>query len=496
MMSNTLLLFFIGVIFESTLKIAEAHGHLSLPTVRDYAKTQDLKNAPVAFPLDKEFVCRNLPALSPSQYKTVTAGQTVDMTWGMEAPHPGDCFAYISYDVNKEDTQMKWFKIAQWNDCERLNLQAMKVTIPSYLPSCEHCVLRWEWYALHLRDINIVEFYSQCADIKIIGSSSNNQLPTPQVTIPGHLPMDAQHYRSEFKQPDLIKFTGPPIATIGGSAYSCVSSYDQSCNVAPVTNNPCVISTQRCVTANTYQACGVGETTTVWGAEQSCQAGLVCAPHADGIHIMCTFPSSVPPPQPKPLTTGKTALIPSSSSSSTSTSTSSPSSSLSTGSPGNTGTNTGIDSSALCYKPGTPNLGGKIRKNPPVCGARGKNNRCSEGQCCSKFGYCGPIKESDGLYYDYVNGKPKQVSLIEAYNLYCNNTVGDYRKYTCASLGLSLIDKQQQNSEEEAMTYETDDESNDETSDENQSNSSNQLNLFQFSYYLIICISYALIHLH
>lgn len=271
-------------------------------------------------------------------WTTLTAGTSVPVKWAMEAAHPGDCFAYISYDADKPDNQKKWFKVAQWDKCNMQNLQTMSFTLPSYLPSSEHAILRWEWYALHLRDINVIEFYAQCADVKIVGAS-NGQLPTPQVTIPGHIPMDAKFYRSDYKNPQVTLFTGPPIASIGGAAYNCESSYDNSCTVEPPTNNPCQVSHQRCMSSTTYQACGIGLTTSEWGAEQSCQTGLECFDHPDGIHIMCSWPRSATPTPtktPTPSTPAPTATptktpAPSSTPSATPAPTSTPTSNPSSG---------------------------------------------------------------------------------------------------------------------------------------------------------------------
>jgi len=229
-------------------------------------------------------------------WTTLVAGSNSSMTWAMEAAHPGDCFAYITYDTDLPDTQKRWFKIMEWYACNLNNLQTMQYNVPSYLPSCDHCVLRWEWYALHLQSISIVEYYSQCADIKIIGNP-NGQLPTPQVTIPGHLPMDAQFYRPGYNSYEVL-LTGPPVASIGGADWSCEATYGESCNVPAPTNNPCKISTQRCMSSSSYQACGIGATTTVWGPEQPCQTGLVCVNASDGEHIYCDYPPAGTPTSP------------------------------------------------------------------------------------------------------------------------------------------------------------------------------------------------------
>lgn len=290
---------FVGILSFAFIAQVASHGHVSIPITRDVslAKRQDEQNAPVSFPLISDFVCRNYSASPQSQWATLTAGTSAPIQWAMEAPHPGDCFAYLSYDADTvPDTQKKWFKIAEFSQCNLQNLQTQQMTIPSYLPSCDHCILRWEWYALHLQSIGIMEYYSQCSDVKIVGSA-NGQLPSPMVTIPGHLPQDAQYYRPGYNSQDFT-MTGPPIATIGGASYSCVATYGSSCITPSPTNNPCKISSQRCMTSTTYQACGIGATTTVWGPEQSCQTGLVCAPFGDGVHIMCTYPSSTPAPTP------------------------------------------------------------------------------------------------------------------------------------------------------------------------------------------------------
>jgi len=67
----------------------------------------------------------------------------------------------------------------------------------------------------------------------------------------------------------------------------------------------------------------------------------------------------------------------------------------------------------MCYKAGTPNINGKVNLNSGKCGKNDKNARCPEGQCCSRYGYCGSS------------------------SAYCDNAYADYRKYTCASLGMT-----------------------------------------------------------
>lgn len=91
---------------------------------------------------------------------------------------------------------------------------------------------------------------------------------------------------------------------------------------------------------------------------------------------------------------------------------------------------TGSSSTEMCYLPGTPNLNGKINSNPPTCGVNARKARCADGQCCSKYGYCGPIKETDGKYYE----DGKVITEAYAFYLYCNTTTADYRKVPCATI--------------------------------------------------------------
>jgi hypothetical protein len=118
----------------------------------------------------QEFVCRNRPTGKP--VITLRAGFPVDLQWNFPAPHVGDVYIYLSYDGSTiGDTQKKWFKIANVpNAVGKVSFallffvstsvvclfvaayqnQNVSITIPSYLPSCTNCILRWEWTALHV----------------------------------------------------------------------------------------------------------------------------------------------------------------------------------------------------------------------------------------------------------------------------------------------------------------------------------------------------------
>lgn len=86
--------------------------------------------------------------------------------------------------------------------------------------------MRYEWYALHVWPS--IELYVDCVDVRIVGSASG-QLPSPQVTIPGHLPLDggsstSPKYRNEYDSSIAFFFTGPLLATLSGGSTPIRSS--------------------------------------------------------------------------------------------------------------------------------------------------------------------------------------------------------------------------------------------------------------------------------
>jgi len=147
-----------------------------------------------------------------------------------------------------------------------------------------------------------------------------------------------------------------------------------------------------------------------------------------GVHSVTTGVHSVTTSK-RAATTSKVSITTSqhstSSTSQHSTTTTSTSTSTST-------TTTGND--AMCYLPGTPNLNGRIHHDPPTCGKKSPRARCADGQCCSRYGYCGPFADENGNYYEEVNGHYTHVSATFALSLYCNKTSGDYRKVPCSSI--------------------------------------------------------------
>jgi hypothetical protein len=121
---------------------------------------------------------------------TYNAGDTIQIQWILEAPHPGDCSIWLSYDQNTADPQ-NWIKLRNLPGCLSPTgidppggLQTISLTLSEFLPSCEHCVLRWEWYGV--QQVSNVEFYVSCADIKITNFINPGcQLPGPTTSING-----------------------------------------------------------------------------------------------------------------------------------------------------------------------------------------------------------------------------------------------------------------------------------------------------------------------
>lgn len=114
-----------------------------------------------------QFICRNSPR---EPQITIVAGDTIEVEWTFTANHLGDGALYLSYGDNK------FFKIANFPEMNLSNNQFHTVHLPAWLPSAEHAVLRWEWYALHV--FPTIEFYVQCTDVKIQGGGNAMALST------------------------------------------------------------------------------------------------------------------------------------------------------------------------------------------------------------------------------------------------------------------------------------------------------------------------------
>eukprot|EP01092_Planopodium_desertum_P001750 TRINITY_DN126_c0_g1_i1.p1 TRINITY_DN126_c0_g1~~TRINITY_DN126_c0_g1_i1.p1 ORF type:complete len:324 (-),score=22.53 TRINITY_DN126_c0_g1_i1:83-1054(-) len=228
------------------------HGRLTVPITRDQrASTPNyLQEAPVCInTCGPEFVCRSFPSGTPQL--TLTAGQSVTTAWEFPALHVGDCFFYLSYDTDLPDSQQKYFKIAEIFDCKALSGSTYTLNIPSFVPPCDHCVLRFEWYALHVRPT--IEFYSQCVDVTIV-SDYTGGLPTPLVNIavPGHLPGNGNDYRDAFAPASPQFMVGPALATPSGTTGTSSTS---SSPTSSTTSSPPGSSTTGTATTSAAASC-------------------------------------------------------------------------------------------------------------------------------------------------------------------------------------------------------------------------------------------------
>lgn len=170
----------------------ESHGRLTNPSPRLKMVDGGI-NAPIYTCLGPAFQtsftsmrCHDSPA--SSVLTTYNSGDIINLEWVIEAPHPGDCSIWLSYDTNVDSPQ-NWIKLKDIPGClspngivtQRLNSYSFKLS--EFLPSCEHCILRWEWYAV--QQVSNVEFYVNCVDIKINNNLNNCDKPGPTTSING-----------------------------------------------------------------------------------------------------------------------------------------------------------------------------------------------------------------------------------------------------------------------------------------------------------------------
>jgi len=255
---------------------ADAHGHLSNPIPRAPLWLPQYDNghtSPTAtYRLDEPvyqlggpmqisghqystnaFRCRESRPEAPVQ--TITAGSTLQVDWTLSAVHPGDCYLWLSYDEDKDEPE-NWFKVAEFPGCVDKQLydsgsfdgteppvsNSWPVTIPSWLPSCDHCVLRWEWVSYQQVVDN--EYFVTCADVTIVGTAEAHstflQRVSPIVSISspfGHMPSTVdpctpatlgncyrRAYNREFGPEYLL---GPDVAT-----------YDNALQPSPILSPP------------------------------------------------------------------------------------------------------------------------------------------------------------------------------------------------------------------------------------------------------------------
>jgi hypothetical protein len=167
------------------------HGYLSKPVTRDAARASGtiwMQYMPIFDSTSSEFVCRNLPIGNTLKIK---AGDNIIVQQGIHASHPGPCYFYLGNELRNE-----WYKFAEFENCETFMKNDYSLKIPNEAPQCleRGCVLRWEWHALHLRNLNggKIEYYTNCVDIEL--TSNSKCKPDVLLKLPGHVPIDPNEY--------------------------------------------------------------------------------------------------------------------------------------------------------------------------------------------------------------------------------------------------------------------------------------------------------------
>jgi hypothetical protein len=153
------------------------HGRLIKPKTR--VGHTGYENDPIGFGgrPESQYICRHDAPNNALVPEEVSAGDKLTVQWVTTAAHVGDCALYMSYDGDKDLEDMRWFKIANKQDCKSFQNQDMQFDLPNWLPG-GNAVLRWEWYALHVYPT--IEFYAQCTDIVV--------KPSAQSILPGNIP--------------------------------------------------------------------------------------------------------------------------------------------------------------------------------------------------------------------------------------------------------------------------------------------------------------------
>ena len=179
---------------------------------------------------DTSFRCHDFASSAPAT--TITAGAALELEWSLPAAHPGDCSLYISYDADTV-APARWVKLHNFVGCVSKsdlpsftgpapnNQNAYEITLPTWLPSSDHAVLRWEWYSV--QQVTDIEFYTTCADVTVVGTGDSVDTfygkAQPVVTVSGtsHLPTTADAYRKAYDgQVGAEYLVGPTVATYDG----------------------------------------------------------------------------------------------------------------------------------------------------------------------------------------------------------------------------------------------------------------------------------------
>jgi hypothetical protein len=222
---------------------------------------------------NNEWVCRHGTPTVPTV--TLTAGETTTLTWFFGAKHVGDCDVYLSYDAAETDrAAMRWFKIANFFDCKaQSDQEPQTLELPSWLPA-GNAVLRWGWYALHVRPS--IEFYSQCVDVTIANTGNNikdiTEIKTYPLINPPVFPLNANNneYPNRFGSAAANSWmVGPPCAdgidsqtnqchrtAAGTQGHIDVGSTGNGANGDPATAAPTSTETPDTVSGEIGYRCG------------------------------------------------------------------------------------------------------------------------------------------------------------------------------------------------------------------------------------------------
>ncbi|CAG8642208.1 31667_t:CDS:2, partial [Racocetra persica] len=191
----------------STISIVSAHTSMLYPPVRGHPKNPNaaVKDFDcIIAPLNgdggckpKPFPCGGYPVDSQI-VTTFKAGQVIDVKFFNpnfpdiktadpsrdQARHNGGlCEFALSYDGGKTYTVIATYH----KTCPDIFFENWKVKIPENAPSCDNpgkCIFSWSW----INAVGNREFYQNCADIKLIGNSTE-ALPIIDITRANLLPV-------------------------------------------------------------------------------------------------------------------------------------------------------------------------------------------------------------------------------------------------------------------------------------------------------------------
>jgi len=368
-----------------------------------------------------DMTCGWLPAAGrPANKKcAVNPGSKVTLQWHYEMglsndnfiidpSHKGPCIVYMA--KSETGSGNVWFKIFEegYNtvtkqfcvDRMRANGGKFEVTIPTDITPGNY-LFRGELIALHEgHELGGAQPYVGCAEITVGGSGTKN--PTGYA-IPGIYSANDPGIFFDIYSGRITNYPipGPPLYVSGAGSSGPASVTTKSLTTKSMTTGK--VTTGRASVTTGRTAITTGKVTTGRTANAVTTGRTASAAITTG-----------------KVTTGKTAVT-----------TGRTVSAVTTGKPASVTTGT----SEMCYKRGTPNINGRINTSPPVCGRKDRRARCAEGLCCSQYGYCGPFKNDDGVYYEYMNGRYQYVTEDVAFGLYCNNqSYADYRKVPCNTL--------------------------------------------------------------